>query len=107
MVEGDFAIAVFPFLKTSAPVAIGPYTFRSTTDVDALPESQAIAVGEIASMLFVQGDLRVKSASYTIVPSLQVHSADPRIAELRRLRDIVAYLYSALAATQNPPPVAA
>jgi Apea-like HEPN len=95
MAETDFAVAVFPFLKTSAPVAIGSYTFRSTTDVDALPQPEAKALREIAPMLFVQGDLRVKSASYAIVPGLEVHSADRRLVELEHVRDVVAYLYSA------------
>ena len=61
MADADFAVAVFPFLKTSAPTQIGGYIFRSTMDVEGLPPDQTKAVGEIAQMLLVQNDLRVKS----------------------------------------------
>jgi hypothetical protein len=95
MADADFAIAVFPFLKTSAPVRIGGYIFRSTKDVSGLPPEQAKAVTEIAQMLFAQNDLRVKSASYTILPAIEVHSDDRRLVELAHIRDVVAYFYAA------------
>lgn len=95
MTDAEFAIAVFPFLKTSAPVRIGGYVFRSTADVEDLPPIQAAAIREIAQMLFVQNNLRVKSASYAILPTLEVHSGDKRLDQLVRLRDVVAYFYSA------------
>lgn len=95
MNSADFAIAVFPFLKTSGPVGIGSYVFRSTKDVEGLPLDQGKAVGEIEQMLFAQNDLRVKSASYSIVPALEAHSGDPRLGNLAHLRDVVAYFYGA------------
>jgi hypothetical protein len=95
MADANFAIAVFPFLKTSAPVEIGGYTFRSTGDMQGLPPDQAKAIGEIAPMLFAQNNLRVKSASYAILPALEVHSGDPRLSHLAHLRDVVAYFYAA------------
>lgn len=95
MADADFAIAVFPFLKTSRPVRIGGYTFRSTNDVEGLSSEQTKAVTEIASMLFVQGNFRVKSASYSILPKLEVHSDDERLRHLAYLRDVVAYFYAA------------
>jgi Apea-like HEPN len=95
MTEVDFAVAIFPFLKTSAPVRIGGHIFRSTLDTDGLPAHQATAIRELSQMLFVQGDLRVKSASYAILPTLEVHSADLRLTHLAHLRDVVAYLYAA------------
>ncbi len=98
MPDQDFAIAVFPFLKTSSPVRIGGYTFRSTVDTDGLPPDQEKAVREIAQMLFVQNDLRVKSASYAILPALEVHSAFetllrlPEAAKTDRLVDAISLL---------------
>jgi hypothetical protein len=94
MANADFSIAVFPFLKTSAPVRVGGYTFRSTSDVEGLPLDQAKAIGEIAPILFAQGNLRVRSACYAIVPTLEVHSADLRLGHLAHLRDVVAYFYA-------------
>lgn len=95
MADANFAIAVFPFLKTSAPVEIGGYTFRSTKDVGGLPPEQGKAIGEIAQMLFARNNLRVKSASYAILPTLEVHSGDLRLGHLAHLRDVVAYFYAA------------
>jgi hypothetical protein len=94
MTDPPFSIAVFPFLKTSGPVAIGGYTFRSTTDVADLPPEQAEAVTEIAQMLFVQADRRVKSACYAIIPSLDIHLPSPAIDQLAHLRAVLAYLYA-------------
>ncbi|MCK1705025.1 hypothetical protein IVA86_27360 [Bradyrhizobium sp. 146] len=95
MTNADFAVAIFPFLKTSSPVRIGGYDFRSTNDVFGLPPHQATAIDELARMLFTQGDLRVKSASYAILPDVEVHSGDQRLRHLAHLRDVVAYLYAA------------
>ncbi len=74
MADADFSVAVFPFLKTSNPVRIGGYVFRSTEDVEGLRPGQARAIGEIAQMLFVQNDLRIKSASYAILPTALLKS---------------------------------
>jgi hypothetical protein len=94
MTDSAFSIAVFPFLKTSRPIKIGGHTFRSTTDVTDLAPEQAEAVAEIAQMLFVQGDLRVKSASYAIIPSLDLHGPSAAMDQLGHLSAVIAYLYS-------------
>jgi len=54
----NFSIAIFPFLKTSAPVQIGSYTFRFTDDRAGLSEDEESAVDEIADMLFAKDDFR-------------------------------------------------
>lgn len=95
MNQHEFSVAVFPFLKTHAPIRVGGYTFRSTADLEGLPSEQAKAVGEIAQMLFAQDDFRVKSASYAILPDIEVHSNDQRLSHLYHLREVVAYFYSA------------
>jgi hypothetical protein len=93
--KSAFSLAVFPFLKTSAPVMIGDYRFRSTLDVEGLPPEQATAVGDIARMLFAHGDRRVVSASYAITPYIDLGRPDPEFGRLTELRAAVAYLYSA------------
>jgi hypothetical protein len=95
MIDSPFSIAVFPFLKTSGPVTIGGHTFRSTADVTDLQSEQAEAVSEIAQMLFVQGDLRVRSASYAIIPLLDLYSPSAAMDQLAYTRNVVAYIYSA------------
>src|SRR5712691_10901386 len=94
MTDSAFSIAVFPFLKTSRPIRIGGHTFRSTTDVTDLRPERAEAVTEIAQMLFVQGDLRVKSASYATIPLLDLHVPSAAMDRLAHLRAVLAYLYS-------------
>jgi hypothetical protein len=95
MTDQAFSIVVFPFLKTSGPVQIGGHTFRSTTDVAGLPIEQANAVGEIALMLFVQSDLRVKSASYAIVPYIDFNESGAQLDQLMHLRAVISYIYAA------------
>jgi hypothetical protein len=92
--DGTFSIAVFPFLKTSGPVEIGGHTFRSTKDVAGLPREQANAVLEIQQMLFVQGDLRVKSASYAIIPYVDFNRLGTEIDQFIRLHAVVSYIYA-------------
>ena len=94
MTNQDFGVAVFPFLTTSRPTIIGGYTFRSTTDLTDLPTEQAQAVTDIAQMLFVHGDVRVESAAYAIVPSLDIHQPSDAVAQLWRVRTTLAYIYA-------------
>jgi hypothetical protein len=74
---------------------LGGFTFRSTDDIEGLQPDQAKVIGEIAPMLFVQNNLRVKSASYAILPALEVHSEEKRLSHLRHLHDVVTYFYAA------------
>lgn len=94
MPNASFSVAVFPFLKTSRPVSLGRYVFRSTVDVAGLPDVQATAVTEIANMLFVKDDMRVVSASYAIVPYINFHSPIADYFYLAFLRSVIAYVYS-------------
>ena len=94
MTDPMFSVAVFPFLKTSGPIRIGGHTFRSTTDVAGLPREQSEAVTEIVQMLFVQGDLRVKSASYAIIPSLDINGPSAAMEQLARLQAVLTYIYA-------------
>jgi hypothetical protein len=52
-------------------------------------------VGEIADMLFLQDDLRVRSASYAILPALDLEKEDSCVRELEHVQAIVAYCYGA------------
>lgn len=92
--ETTFSVAVFPFLKTSAPVPIGSYLFRSTDDRAGLPEGQASAVAEIASMLFAKDDFRVESASYAVLPHVDQNRPGENLERLIELQAVVTYLYS-------------
>ncbi|MDB5580835.1 MAG: hypothetical protein JWR80_6011 [Bradyrhizobium sp.] len=95
MATSEFSVIVFPFLKTSGPVPIGPYLFRSTLDTEGLPADQAKALGDISRMLFVKDDLRVVSASYAVIPYIDLDRSGPEIERLAELRAAVAYIYSA------------
>jgi hypothetical protein len=88
-------IAVFPFLKTRGPVRLGSFTFRSTDDTADLDEEDSAHVQEIAEMLFLQDDLRIRSAAYAMLPALDLDKAEPCLRELGHLQAILAYCYSA------------
>ena len=70
------AIAVFPFLKTTDPIQLGSFSFRSTDDTSDLEKDDASNVREIADMLFLKDDLRIRSASYAILPQLDLGKVD-------------------------------
>lgn len=90
------AIAVFPFLKTTDPIQLGSFSFRSTDDTSDLEKGDANNVREIADMLFLKDDLRISSASYAMLPQLDLDKADPGVVpELERIQAIIAYCYSA------------
>ncbi len=75
------AIAVFPFLKTSAPVRIGSFVFRCTHDREGLTEEESVHVDDIAAMLFLQDDLRIRSASYAVLPTIDFEKPEPSLPE--------------------------
>jgi hypothetical protein len=89
------AIAVFPFLKTTQPIRLGNFTFRSTNDTEDLSDEDSTRVREIAAMLFVQDDLRIRAATYAMVPPVDLAEDEPCLRELERVQTIVAYCYSA------------
>lgn len=89
------AIAVFPFLKTTDAIQLGRLSFRSTDDTSDLEEGDATNVREVADMLFLKDDLRIRSASYAILPRLDLDKTDPAVSELERIQAMIAYCYSA------------
>jgi hypothetical protein len=86
-------IAVFPFLKTREPVRLGRFTFKSTDDTTGLGDEDAAHVRELAQMLFLKDDLRIRSASYTMLPPLDLDKPEPLLKELEHVQAIVAYCY--------------
>ncbi len=95
-VEGaePYSVAVFPFLKTTAPVDVGGVIFRSTDDVSGLDTGKTRSVVEVAEMLFLQDDLRIKAASYCVLPFIDLEHPGSALEQLRRIQAIVAYCYA-------------
>jgi hypothetical protein len=89
------SIAIFPFLKTSELIRLGSFTFRSTEDTSGLSEEESAHVREIAEMLYLQDDLRIRSAAYALLPALDFDKGEPWLRELEHVQAIVAYCYSA------------
>lgn len=89
-----FSIAIFPFLKASARFHLGKLQFRSTDDVDGLPPAQDEAVREVADMLFLKDDLRIASATFAIVPPIDIDRRGTEVDHLADIRAVVAYAYS-------------
>ncbi|MGZ5445402.1 MAG: hypothetical protein ACXW4P_08970 [Thermoanaerobaculia bacterium] len=91
----QFSVAVFPLLKTSRPVRIGKYHFRSTDDVADVSAAEAAAIREIADMLYLFDDLRLQSASYSLLPPLDLDPLnEQQLSELIDVQAAVAYLYA-------------
>ena len=88
------AIAVFPFLKTSGPITLGNFTFRPTDDTSILAKEDTAHVREIADMLFLQDDLRIESATYTVLPPLDLDRDEQVLEDLKRIQSVVAFCYS-------------
>jgi hypothetical protein len=89
------AIAIFPFLKTREPVRLGNFDFRSTDDTKGLSEEDSASVRETAEMLFLQDDLRIRTAVYAMMPSLDLDNDEQCLRDLEHIQAIVAYCYSA------------
>ena len=89
-----YSVVVFPLLKTTGPARLGSLEFRSTDDVDGLPEDQAASVKEITGMLFAVGDQRIKRASYAIVDRVELGNAPVGLDALGDIEAVVAYLYA-------------
>jgi len=92
--QTTYSFAVFPFLKTSRALSIGHLTFRSTDATDALSPEQVVYVQEIAGMLFLQDDLRIKSASYAVVPLVDMNAPITNVEHLTNVQSVVAYRYA-------------
>lgn len=89
----QYSIAVFPFLKTEAPIGLGGLVFRSTDDVADLPPHHADSVREIAEMLYLRDDLRIQRATYAVVPFLDLTFSVSDVPVLTDVQAVVAYLY--------------
>lgn len=91
----DLSFAVFPYLKTSGMVRIGALEFRSTEDTSGLPASVAEQIRKIAAMLFLKDDFRIESASYAILPHVDLDYVGDSLDSLRRIQSVIAYCYAA------------
>ncbi len=91
--DQSHSVVVFPFLKTQGEVSIGGLTFRSTDVTEGLPAEQAASVSEIADMLFLKDNLRIRSASYAIVPFVDLNHQPHDVGALANLQAFVAYGY--------------
>lgn len=77
--------------------------FRSTEDPNGLSVEQAEQLKEIADMLFLQDDLRIRSASFACVPSMESGDPAARLQELERVQSVVAYCYAIPHETSGDP----
>jgi hypothetical protein len=92
--EDTSTFAVFPFLKTTHPVTIGPHTFQSTNDLTGLSASDAERLSEIADMLFLKDDFRIRSASFTAMRHIKIDRGSAELDVLQNVQAIVAYAYA-------------
>jgi hypothetical protein len=88
------SFAVFPFLKTKDKLSIGGLTFRSSEDTDGLAPEQAECVRQISEMLFLQDNFRIKSASYAVLPFVDLTHEPVDLQHIRNVQAVVAYCYA-------------
>jgi hypothetical protein len=94
------SFALFPFLKTGHRVTIGGAQFRSTDDVEGLTSDQTDHVSKLANMLYLKDDLRIRSASYAILPRVEMERplgiirSDETVAKMKQIREVVGYCYA-------------
>jgi hypothetical protein len=69
-------------------------TFRSTEDTEHVAPTEAARVKEIASMLFLKDGFRIHSASYAIIPYVDLNNPGIHLSDLANIQAIVAYLYA-------------
>lgn len=93
MNPAPFSIVMLPFLKTSAPTWIGRYLFRSTTDLEDVPDDRAQAVREVAAMLYAQNDEHPASSCFALVEAIDLDRPGLSLQGLGRLRAVIAYVY--------------
>ncbi|MCH8881584.1 MAG: hypothetical protein IID34_17090 [Planctomycetes bacterium] len=75
-------------------LSIGDLTFRSTEATDELSSEAAACLKEIADMLFLQDSLRLVSASYAIVPFIDLTGPSADLGHLMDVQAFVAYCYA-------------
>lgn len=94
--DKNYSVVLLPFLKTSLPVQIGSLLFRSTDDLNGLPDEQANSVVEIADMLFVSDNQRIKKATYSISDRIELEylSNTKNLDEIGNIETLIAYLYA-------------
>ncbi|MBN2267642.1 MAG: hypothetical protein JW725_04900 [Candidatus Babeliaceae bacterium] len=92
--DKKYSFSVFPFLKTRSEIYIGNLLYRSTDMTDGLSPEQANCVNEIANMLFLQDNLRIKSASYAVVPFVDLRHAPTDVEYLKNVQAVIAYCYA-------------
>jgi hypothetical protein len=97
------SIIIFPFLKTLDPVSIGEISFRSTDDLIGLSKDDARFVSEISEMLFLQNNLRIRSASYALIPFIDLQRISTPLIELERIQAVVAYCYAKTSSVFDDP----
>ena len=86
-----FRFSRLPKQFSSAISRSGPPTISRDA---GLGDEDAKHVREVSQMLFLQDDLRIRSAAYAMLPSLDLDKAEPILKELEYVQSVVAYCYS-------------
>lgn len=94
-IQNRNSYVVFPFLKTSGLVTIGQCTFQSTEIAENISIDDSVCINEIASMLFLQDNLRIKNASIAIIPYIDLNLLPNSIENLMNIQAFIAYCYAA------------
>jgi hypothetical protein len=87
--------AILPYLKTSGAVAIRGIDFRSSAEVDSLPQATKQHLSILFSMFFLKDELRIKHLSYACLDMTEDDTKNRQVMQrLAEIHHLLAYLYS-------------
>lgn len=88
--------AVLPYLKTSAPVDIRGIRFRSSRDLEGLPDIAREHLTNLFSLFFLRVDHRISAMTYAHLDfSAGAEGFNDALVRLRQAHAFIGYLYSA------------
>ena len=92
-----------PYLKISDPIKIGKYIFRDCSDSTDLSSEDGNKLSKISKMFYLKDELRIASFAYTIAPITDLRRRLPDVEYLRKIRNIVGFLYASPVSPFNTP----
>ena len=94
MTEHKKCLVIFPYLKTRDRFIIGGFEFRSTDDIADLPSDESDSIKNIVQMLYIQDDIRIKSATFAIAPITDNLKELPNVEVFEKIGLVIGYLYA-------------
>src|SRR5215831_11624639 len=97
-IESNTLFAIFPYLKSYAPVSIRGIEFKPSQLVDedtALSEEERSHLNALSSVFYLQSDVRSTSMMYAVLRlDSDSNKTDDLLERLREVRILLGYIYA-------------